>query len=319
MHAVFKPWSTKPAAARKPINADRWHQVTPYDRNSMFFLESEFLLSQLPRRCYVFSYCAIFSAEDHVSSMLTFKLKATCTTGTDHHRIVGMVKDFIATNPQWGDHVPKNCKMKANVQGFLEVLTCPQKWIKIKILMIWLRIYIWRIYIYIWLFMYVCYSQFPTYCNGEIRLYFSKASVMELLTDLLPCSKRLNCALAALTAPERSRENIAPGGWFLEKKMEMPWRTKCSNTFSKCNQRVGIPFNAFQQNIPKTRLGCWKPNFWGACHQPFLKIFSFTSSLTNLKCFGPIAKCLNLQHRALGMFRGFLVAFQSLKCERIQW
>lgn len=102
--------------------------------------------------------------------------------------------------------------------------------------------------------MYVCYSQFPTYCNGEIRLYFSKASVMELLTDLLPCSKRLNCALAALTAPERSRENIAPGRWFLEKKMEMPWRTKCSTHFKI--QGVGIPFDAFQQNIPKTRLGC---------------------------------------------------------------
>lgn len=118
MHAVFKPWSTKPAAARKPINADRWHQVTPYDRNSMFFLESEFLLSQLPRRCYVFSYCAIFSAEDNVSSMLTIKLKATCTTGTDHHRIVGMVKDFIATNPQWGDHVQKSAKRKPTSKDF---------------------------------------------------------------------------------------------------------------------------------------------------------------------------------------------------------
>ena len=167
--------------------------------------------------------------------------------------------------------------------------------------MIWLRIYM-----YIYIYICQCHSHFPTYCNGEIRLYFSKASVMELLTDLLPCSKRLNCALAALTAPERSRENIAPGRWVLEKKMEMPWRTKCSNTFSKCNQRVGIPFNAFQQNIPKTSEDLVVENLIFEEHVTNLSWKSSVSLLhkPNLKSFGPIAKCLNLQHHSTGDVSG---------------
>ena len=115
MHAVFKPWSTKPAAARKPINADRWHEVTPYDRNSMFLLESEFCFQNFLEDAMFFLI---------VSSMLSFRcfdfvfVNPTCTTGTDHHRIVGMVKDFIATNPQWGDHVQKMAKWKPTSKDF---------------------------------------------------------------------------------------------------------------------------------------------------------------------------------------------------------
>lgn len=52
----------------------------------------------------------------------------------------------------------------------------------------------------------------------------------------------------------------------------------------------------------KWRLGCWKPNFWGACHQPFLKIFSFTSSLTNLNALVQLQTAL--QHHSTGDVSG---------------
>lgn len=61
----------------------------------------------------------------------------------------------------------------------------------------------------------------------------------------------------------------------------------------------------------KWRLGCWKPNFWGACHQPFLKIFSFTSSLTNLNASVQLQNALTYSTGPLGCFGGFSWPFRA--------